>query len=157
MDNRAVTIHFLAQRLAAWLLAVAAAYLMASITATQAVVTQLDRLGVHVPLGERVLMAGRDILGMGGTLLPMVAFALLVAFMAAALLCRWFERWQMAVYVLAGAAGLINIHVTLHLALGLTPVAIARSYGGLMLQGLAGGIGGFAYVLLIRRQPALGD
>jgi len=157
MDNRTATIHFLARRLAAWLLAVAAAYLMACLTATQAVVVDLGRMGVHVPLGERALMTGRDVLGMASTLLPMVAFALLVAFMAAALLCRWLERWQVAVYALAGAAGLINIHITLHLALGLTPVAIARSCGGLMLQGLAGGIGGFTYILLIRRQPALGD
>ncbi len=157
MDSRTATIYFLARRLGAWLLAVAAAYLIASITATQAVVVELGHMGVDVPPGERALMTGKDILGMASTLLPMIAFALLVAFMAAALCCRWLERWQVAVYALAGASGLITIHLTLNLALGLTPVAIARSVGGLMLQGLAGGIGGFTYILLIRRQPALGD
>lgn len=155
MDNRTATISFLARRLAAWLTAVAAAYLMASVTATQAVVTELDRMGVAVPLGERAAMTGRDILGLAGTFLPMVAFALLVAFMAAALLCRWLERWQVVLYALAGAAGLITIHLALNLALGLTPVAIARTHGGLLLQGLAGAVGGLCYILLIRRQSAL--
>jgi hypothetical protein len=84
--------------------------------------------------------------------LPMVAFALLIAFMTAALLCRWLARWRLPLYAVAGAAALVTIHLILHLAFGLTPIAIARTAGGLMLQGLAGAAGGVCYFLLIRRQ-----
>ena len=51
----------------------------------------------------------------------------------------------------AGAAALVCIHVTLNLALGLTPVAIARSPGGLLVQGLAGAAGGYVYTRLNAR------
>jgi len=72
--------------------------------------------------------------------------------MTAALLCRWLARWRLPLYAVAGGAALITIHLILHLAFGLTPIAIARTAGGLLLQGLAGATGGVCYLLLIRRQ-----
>jgi hypothetical protein len=152
MDSRVSTIHFLARRLGAWLLAVATAYILASVTATQSVIGKLNGMGLEVPFADRLAMTLQDILGMANMFLPMVAFALLVAFMTAALLCRWLARWRLALYALAGATALVMIHVTLHLAFGLTPIAIARTGGGLALQGLAGAAGGVCYILLIRRQ-----
>jgi hypothetical protein len=152
MDTRVSTIHFLARRFGAWLLAVAVAYVLASATATQSVIGSLAGMGVDVQLGVRVQMTLSDILGMANMFLPMVAFALLIAFMTAALLCRWLARWRLPLYAVAGAAALVTIHLILHLAFGLTPIAIARTTGGLMLQGLAGAAGGVCYFLLIRRQ-----
>jgi hypothetical protein len=152
MDTRVSTIHFLARRFGAWLLAVAVAYVLASATATQSVIGSLAGMGVDVQLGVRVQMTLSDILGMANMFLPMVAFALLIAFMTAALLCRWLARWRLPLYAVAGAAALVTIHLILHLAFGLTPIAIARTAGGLMLQGLAGAAGGVCYFLLIRRQ-----
>ena len=154
MDSRVSTIYFLARRLGAWLLAVAIAYVLASITATQSVVSKLTGMGLKVPLSDRLAMTLQDILGMANMFLPMVAFALLMAFMTAALLCRWLARWRLPLYALAGATALVMIHVILHLAFGLTPIAIARSGAGLAIQGLAGAAGGICYILLIRRQAA---
>jgi len=150
------TIRFLAKRLAAYLAAVAVAYLVASVTSTQAVIASLDSMGVDVGMGDRLAMSLRDISGMAPMFLPMVAFALLIAFMTVALLCRWLRRWRLPLYLLAGATGLICIHLGLHLAFGITPVAIARSGVGLLLQGIAGAIGGFVYLALITRQEAGG-
>jgi hypothetical protein len=112
-------------------------------------------------------MTLQDLQGMAGMFLPMVAFAYLAAFMAAALVGRWpgglpasltaslpaslVARWRSSLYVLAGATAIVMIHVTLRLAFGLTPVAAARTAGGLVLQALAGGIGGLTYVYLARR------
>jgi hypothetical protein len=156
MDTRVSTIHFLARRFGAWLLAVAVAYVLASATATQSVIGSLAGMGVDVQLGVRVQMTLSDIVGMANMFLPMVAFALLIAFMTAALLCRWLARWRLPLYAVAGAAALVTIHLILHLAFGLTPIAIARTAGGLLLQGLAGAAGGVCYLLLIRR-PAIED
>ena len=106
-------------------------------------------MGVDVGMAERVTMSLRDIAGMAPMFLPMVAFALLVAFMTAALLARWLRRWRLPLYLLAGATGLVCIHLALHLAFGITPVAIARSGAGLLVQGIAGGVGGLTYLALI--------
>ena len=152
-------IRFLAGRLAAYLAAVGVAYLLASITATWSVIASLARMGVEVALSDRLAMTLTDIAGMAPMFLPMVAFALLIAFMSAALLCRWLHRWRMPLYLLAGATALVCIHLGLHLAFGITPVAIARSDGGLLLQGAAGAVGGFCYLTLVRtmdRGPAGG-
>jgi hypothetical protein len=116
-------------------------------------VHELAGMGVPVGLRDRVAMTLQDILGMAGMFLPMVAFAYLAAFLSAALLMRWLAQWRTAIYVVAGAAALVMIHVTLKLAFGLTPVAVARTAGGLALQAVAGGIGGLTYVYLIRRWP----
>ena len=135
MDSRVSTIYFLARRFGAWLLAVATAYVLASVTATQSVIGQLAGMGIAVPMSDRVAMTLQDILGMANMFLPMVAFALLVAFMTAALLSRWLARWRLPLYALAGATAVIMIHVILHLAFGLTPIAIARTGAGLAIQG----------------------
>lgn len=152
MDTRVSTIYFLARRFGAWLLAVAVAYLLASATATQSVISSLAGMGLDVTMSTRVQMTLSDILGMANMFLPMVAFALLMAFMTAALLSRWLARWRLPLYAVAGATALVAIHLILHLAFGLTPIAIARTAGGLVLQGLAGAAGGVCYILLIRRQ-----
>ena len=54
-------------------------------------------------------------------------------------------------YLLAGAAALTALHLLLHLVFGLTPVAIARSAGGILVQALAGAAGGWVYIALNRR------
>jgi hypothetical protein len=153
MQKPTSTLRFLLGRLAAWLLAVAVAYLLATITATQAVIASLQGMGVDIGLGLRLSMTLRDVAGMASMFLPMVAFALLIAFMTAALLCRWLARWRLPLYLLAGAVALVSIHLGLHLAFGITPIAIARSPGGLALQGFAGTAGGFCYLWWLRRQP----
>jgi len=141
-------IRFLGKRLAIYLLAVVAAYLLAASAATQSVVSSLAGMGVELSLSQRLSMTLTDIAGMAGMFLPMVAFGLLVAFMATALICRYLNRWRIPLYVLAGASALVCIHLLLHLAFGITPVAAARTAGGLMLQSIAGAVGGLTYVLL---------
>ena len=89
-----------------------------------------------------------DLAGMAGMFLPLIAFALLAAFLVAALIVYWWGRWRIALYVIAGATAIVTLHLTLHLAFSLTPVAIARSVPGLFVQALAGAAGGYLYVRL---------
>jgi hypothetical protein len=138
-------IRFLGGRLAVYLLAVAIAYLLASATATQAVIASLAGMGLQLGWGDRLDMTLRDLRGMASMFLPMVAFGMLAAFLTAALLCRWLPRGRAALYALAGAAALVMIHVLLKLAFGITPVAVARTGGGLALQAVAGAVGGVLY------------
>jgi hypothetical protein len=138
------------RKLAAYLLAIIVAYLLASITATQSVIARLAEMGVDVNFAERLRMTLHDIAGMAGMFLPMIAFGFLAAFLLTALLCRWLGKRPVALYILAGAVALITIHLTLNLAFGITPVAIARTTGGLLIQGVAGAVGGYFYAYINR-------
>ena len=150
-------IRFLGIRLGIYLAAVVVTYVLASITATQSVVARLGGMGVDVSLAERLSMTLHDLFGMAGMFLPIVAFAFLIAFLVTALLCRWLGAWRMLLYPLAGGVALVCTHLALNLAFQITPVAIARSVPGLLVQGLAGAAGGYTYSALLtrarRREP----
>jgi hypothetical protein len=133
------------RKLAAYLVAIVVAYLLAAITATQSVIARLGEMGIDVNFTDRLRMTLSDIAGMAGMFLPMIAAGFLAAFLLTALLCRWLGRRPVALYILAGAVALITIHLTLNLAFGITPVAIARTTGGLLIQGLAGAVGTYLY------------
>ena len=151
MNNWIAIIRFLGTRLAIYLAAVLVTYLLASIMATQSVVSSLSGMGVDISFSERAAMTLRDLAGMAGMFLPMVAFGLLTAFMATALICRYWNRWRIPLYLIAGAAALVGIHLALNLAFGITPVAIARTPLGLVMQGAAGAAGGLAFVYLSKK------
>jgi len=138
------------RKLAAYLLAIIVAYLLASITATQSVIARLAEMGVDLNFADRLRMTLHDIAGMAVMFLPMIAAGFLVAFMLTALLCRWLGRRPVALYILAGAVALISIHLTLNLAFQITPVAIARTMGGLLIQGIAGAVGAYLYAFTNR-------
>jgi hypothetical protein len=154
MSKWSPVIRFLGIRLAIFLSAVLVAYLLAAITATQSVVSSLGEMGVPVSFPERLSMTMNDIGGMAGMFLPMVTFGMLVAFMATALICRYRNQWRVPLYIIAGATALVCIHLALNLAFSITPVAIARTTGGLLLQAAAGAAGGLTYVLLSRARFA---
>jgi hypothetical protein len=151
MNHWLPIIRFLGIRLAIYLSAVVVAYLLASVVATQSVISSLSGMGVDVSFTERAAMTLRDIGGMAGMFLPMVAFGLLIAFMATALICRYWNQWRIPLYIIAGAAALVCIHLALNLAFEITPVAIARTAAGLGLQAIAGAAGGYTYVYLSGR------
>lgn len=151
MNERRPIIHMLARKLGVYLAAVAVAYVLAAITATQNVVVSLRSMNIEVGLAEQVSMMLRDLAGMAGMFLPLIAFGFLVAFLATALICHWWDRWRTPLYVLAGAVAIVAIHVALNLAFQITPVAIARSSSGLLIQAMAGAVGGYTYAALSQR------
>lgn len=155
MINSSAMPWLLLYRLGIYVLAVMTAYLLASITATQSVISSLISMGIDIDLASRISMTARDLVGMGGTLLPMVAGGYLVAFLVTGLLLHWWPRWRTPLYILAGAVALIAIHLIMQLLLSITPVAIARSLGGLLVQGAAGAAGGYVFSKLMRKtRPA---
>jgi hypothetical protein len=151
MNNWLALIRFLGTRLAIYLSAVVVTYLLASITATQSVVSSLSGMGVALGFGERIAMTLQDISGMAGMFLPMVALGFLISFKISARICRYRGQWRFTLNIHSGATPQVCIHLALNLAFGITPVAIARTTGGLLLQAVAGAAGGLTYVLLSRK------
>jgi hypothetical protein len=138
-------------RLAVYLLAVITAYVLASITATQSVISSLSSMGIDVDLATRLSMTVKDLAGMAGSFLPMIAAGYLVAFLVVGLLLFWRPQWRTPLYLMAGGVALIAIHLTLQLAFSITPVAIGRTVGGLLVQGVAGAVGGYVFSRLMQR------
>jgi hypothetical protein len=153
MSEPITTLQFLVRKLGAFMASVLVTYALAVAGATSAVVISLRGMGVGVPLPTATGMLGRDLTGMASMFLPMVAFGLLIAFMTTALIRRYLKRWPMALYILAGATAVTCIHLGLQAAFGITPIAVARSAGGLASQALAGAIGGALYFTLSSRIP----
>jgi hypothetical protein len=143
--------RLLGKKLAIYLAAVLTTYLLATATASLHVASSLASMGVATGFGGRLSMILQDLAGMAGMFLPLIAFALLAAFIVTALLYYLLRRARVVLYVLAGAAAMLTLHLAMNAVFGLTAIAIARSTAGLTLQALAGAAGGFVYVCLNQR------
>jgi hypothetical protein len=134
--------------LLAWFIASLFAYLLASLVATQSVVSQLAGMGIPISLGERLQMSARDLVGMVQMFLPLIAAGFLVALSVAGLLGRYRPDWRAFLFPLAGFVALVSIHLALEWAFDISLIAVARSTTGLLLQGLAGAAGGWLFTRL---------
>ncbi len=134
--------------LLAFLLAVLCTYLAAAVLSTQSVMSSLTDMGVEISLAVRMSTTLSDLLGMYSTFVPLLAVALLLGFSVAGGLVRWQPGWRSFGFPLAGFLAVIVMHLLMREVLELTPVAAARNLLGLLLQGLAGALGGYVYVLV---------
>lgn len=134
-----------------FLAAVLTTYVVAAVLATQSVLSSLADLGVPLTVGQRLTVTGHDLLGMASSYMPLLAIAFLIAFPLAAWISRRWPQYKVSLYALAGAVAVIAIHIGLNLAFGITPVAAARTMGGLLLQSAAGALGGCVYARVAGR------
>jgi 4-amino-4-deoxy-L-arabinose transferase-like glycosyltransferase len=132
----------------AYLLAVVATTVLGSVAATQFVLADLHTMQVAVPFSVRIETTVHDIVGMGPTFAPIVAGALLVAFLVAALLTRFVPLSDRRWYLVGGFVGLIAALLLIKAVLGGTPIAGARGTLGLVSQGMAGLVGGWVFAKL---------
>ena len=124
------------------------AYGAGSVLGTQVVLNNVAAMGLEVTLAMRWSSSVSDVAGLAGTLLPLMAIALLPGW----LILDWLGRrptTHVAVgwYALVGAAGIAVLHPTLNWAFGVDVFAPARTLPGLFGQAVAGGLGGFAVAL----------
>lgn len=132
----------------AYFLAVVATTVLGSLAATQFVLAELRTMQVAVPFSVRVETTVHDIVGMGPTFAPIVAGALLVAFLVSALLTRFVPLSDRRWYLVGGFVGLIAALLLIKAVLGGTPIAGARGTLGLVSQGMAGLVGGWVFAKL---------
>ena len=128
------------------------AYVAGSVLGTQVVLNNVASMGLEVPLAMRWSSSLSDVTGLAGTLLPLMAIALLPGW----LILDWIgRRPTMSVapawYILMGAMGIAVLHPTLNWAFGVDVFAPARTLPGLLGQAVAGGLGGLAVVFSRRR------
>ena len=128
------------------------AYVAGSVLGTQVVLNNVAAMGLEVTLAMRWSSSLSDVAGLAGTLLPLMAIALLSGW----LILDWLGRRPTmrippAWYILMGAMGIAVLHPTLNWAFGVDVFAPARTLPGLLGQAVAGGFGGLAVVFSRRR------
>ena len=132
----------------AYVVAVLVAYLLAATAATQAVLAGLEGIGVTVTLGERIATTGRDLAGMFHAYGLLLAIGFAIALPIAAGFARFLPSWRAAGLVLAGAAAVWLIHLGLNSVFETHLVAATRTTVGLLVQVMAGGVGGYVFYRL---------
>ena len=121
------------------------AYVAGSVLGTQVVLNNVAAMGLEVTLVMRWSSSLSDVAGLAGTLLPLMAIALLPGW----LFLYWLgrrptRRVAPAWYILTGAMAIAVLHPALNWAFGVDVFAPARTMQGLLGQALAGGLGGVA-------------
>jgi hypothetical protein len=144
------------KRIAAFLLAVAAATLIGCVSATHFVIAALGGIGVDVSLADRLAMTAHDVPGMGQLLYIVYAVALLVGFIVAFLCCRWLPGDRRTWFTLGGAAATVSVLLLMDMIMGGMPIAGARGISGLLGQALAGTAAGYVFVRLTGSEEVVG-
>lgn len=139
----------------AWPIAVLVTLCLAVIFQTQNVIANLNDLGGNIGFGDRLSMTFYDLQHLGSLYGIFIALALLIAFLAGALVFKFAKFGRPVIYIMAGAiaifvmlfamkAQFFDIHI----------IAGAKDGFGIVLQMLAGAIGGFIFSKISR--PTLG-
>lgn len=139
----------------AFLVAVLATSVLASVSSTQFVLAGLSGIGVDVAVSERLAMTIADF-GILPTLTLAVTACFLIGFPVAALAASQTGAGRRTWFLVAGALALIAELLIMRATLGLMPVAGARTLAGLASQGLAGALGGWLFAALTTKVAARG-
>ncbi len=135
---------------AAFIVAVLAAFVAGSVFVTQFNLASVAGMGMEITAGVRLQATLHDLLGLSATYLPMVALAFLIALAVARGLLMLFPQQRLLLFALAGAVGLIAIHLIMKAVLGVNGIAATRTLAGLLSQGLAGALGGYVFYAMRR-------
>ncbi|MEM7281120.1 MAG: hypothetical protein AAF438_05790 [Pseudomonadota bacterium] len=133
------------KKIIGYIMGLVGAYVLAVFLVSQFNIARVTELGYSVSLSQRIETAAHDLVSMLGLYFPLVAGALLVAFLFTGLILTRFIPRSPGLYALAGFAGLVLLHVILNSVLGLVGVAPTRTLLGLGAQGLAGAFGGWLF------------
>lgn len=137
----------------AWLAAVAATSVLASVFSTQFVLAGLAGLGVEVSAAQRLSMTIAD-LGILPLMGMAVAACFMIGFSIAVLAARFVGGDRRVWLVAAGASALVVELLIMRATLGLMPIGGARTTAGLLAQGLAGAVGGWLFARLTTRSDS---
>ncbi len=131
--------------LGGFVVAVIATYVFGAIFISQGNLAQVINLGLEVDFGVRVDAAIHDLIHMTQLYLPLVAIGLLIALPVARGVIHFLPHLRLIGYTLSGFTAMIALHVIAEAVLGMVGIAPTRFIDGLILQGVAGAIGGLAF------------
>ncbi|MGI9322673.1 MAG: hypothetical protein ACR2PJ_03725 [Pseudomonadales bacterium] len=128
-----------------YFLALLTTYTLGAIFVSQGNIAAVTQLGYEVSIGQRLYAMGHDVSNMHDLYLPLVAAALAVALPVAFGISYFRPALRRVGYVAAGCAGMIALHLIMKAVVDISGVAPTRVMAGLLLQGLAGAVGGLVF------------
>ncbi|MGB3726313.1 MAG: hypothetical protein WA981_11145 [Glaciecola sp.] len=144
MNNKlAILVHFVS----ASLVAIVCACLMH----TQVVLHELRNIDVALTFQDYVYMSVQDLIGLIPTYGSVVTIGLGLSFICVVIIRKFPPFNHFFWYPIAGASAMYVIIQAMHPILEITFLASTRSTTGIVLQMLAGAIGGLAFVYLRQR------
>jgi hypothetical protein len=144
----------MARVLKAFFPAVLLAYILASILFTQTILAAVQSMGLDVSMGIRLGTTFDDMIGMTSSYLLLIFLAFILGLPVAAGLTRLLPSQRALLFSLAGFVAIVALHLIMKAVLGISAIASTRTLAGLLLQGLAGAVGGYCYHLLSRPQQS---
>lgn len=134
----------------AFLAAGAVSYFLASTGASGHVMSNLGDMGIALTTGQKWTHLSHDWLAFTKIFLPVILLCLLIGFMVARLLLNIDALANLTTfaYVTAGAAALLVVHQILFTLFEMHPIAASRTVLGLLMQAVAGGVGGWLFAKL---------
>jgi hypothetical protein len=145
------------RRLVGFAVAVVATSVLGAIAHSQLIAAEVSRLGHPVPFGDRLSWAAHDAFGMFSTYAPIIVIGFLIAFLVAALITRRLPHLRSIGYTLAGATAIVVAIFVMKQLLDVNGIASARTVLGVIAQGIAGAIGGWAFAIVSRDVPQRGQ
>lgn len=137
-----------------YLVAVLVTYVLGAAFVSQGNIAAVTSMGFDVTFGHRIDAVVHDVTHMYDIYLPLVAIGLLIGLPVAALIIRFLPDLRLVGYVSAGFVAMIALHMLAKMVLGVSGIAPTRELTGLVLQGVAGAAGGYAYHWLTRARTA---
>jgi hypothetical protein len=134
-----------------FILAVLITFLVASVSHSQFVLWELAKVGAEINFTTRVSASLQDIIGFLPSYAAVIAVGLLIGFSISARIKSKFNSAFLGWYPIAGGLSLLTIHAAMYPILEITLIAGARSSAGLVMQIIAGLIGGWLFYRLRKR------
>ena len=149
------TFIWILKRLGILLISVIATVFLASVISSNRVINSLNKVGGESSIGDRLSMSFYDFTHFGTLYGIFVFLALAIAFAAAWGVFKVAGFGRQIVYIAASAIAMFTmLWLMEQVFFGVPIVGSARDNIGLVLQMLAGGIGGFIFAKLTQRKSA---
>lgn len=132
----------------AFIAAVLVAAVLGSLWQTQVNLAAIAALGHDIPMLLRLRTSVEDLIGFAPVFAALCALALLIAFVATAVLLRWIPTGRRALFALAGAVAIVTMLAVMQWLLPVTAIAAARSIGGVIGLAASGAIAGLCFATL---------
>lgn len=137
-----LTLHFI--------VACLATFVLASIAHSQFVLAELIRVGVEVSLDDRISMTLSDLLGLLPGYGAIIALSLLLGFLIMQAVSKWLMPLPDYRFIIGGFLAICCALLAMYPIFNVTLIAGARSEAGILVQAVAGAVGGLVFMLLRR-------
>lgn len=129
----------------AFFVALVLGYITASVFISIGNMGFLSEMSVPLPVSERISVIAMDLAGLLFAFAPLMTIALLVGLtFTRFVITRWAQP-TVFLYGLAGFIAMLSLHLIMKSVFGISPVAATRTISGLVAQGIAGGLAGWAF------------